>query len=220
MRHVPTIPRDGALVEMCSVVKTFGPTVALNGITLRVLPGEVLALLGPNGAGKTTLLSLMLGLCKPTRGLVRVCGLEAHHPAVRHQVGGMLQNTGVPAGLRVGEIFALYRRCFDRALTHDALMALTGLAPKLDRLAGSLSAGERQRLLIGLAFMGHPLVAILDEPGAMLDGAGREALHATMRDFANQRRAVVFSTHHMEEARAVATRVLVLKNGGLSCSLH
>jgi ABC-2 type transport system ATP-binding protein len=218
MRHVPTIPRDGALVELCSVFKSFGPTVALNGITLRVLPGEVLALLGPNGAGKTTLLSLMLGLSRPTRGLVRVCGLEAQDPAVRYHVGGMLQNTGVPAGLRVGEIFALYRRCFHRALTNDALMALTGLAPKLDRLAGSLSAGERQRLLIGLAFMGHPLVAILDEPGAMLDGSGREVLHATMRDFANQRRAVVFSTHHMEEAREVATRVLVLKNGGLSCS--
>ena len=204
---------DEPLIELRDVEMHYGPVRALAGVDLQVRPGELVAILGQNGAGKTTAISLMLGMRSPTAGRVRVFGREPGDPEIRTRVGAMLQESGVPATLRVVELVDLFRSYFPYALPTAAILRAADLEDLAHRPAGKLSGGQRQRLYFALALAGDPDLLFLDEPTAGMDIASRAAFWTRIRAFADLGKTVLFTTHLLEEADAMASRIVVIDHG-------
>jgi ABC-2 type transport system ATP-binding protein len=200
-------------VELEGARKRYGAVEALRGVDLRIGPGEVVAMLGPNGAGKTTSISLMLGLRRPTDGRVRLFGLEPGDRRARSRTGVMLQESGVPGTLSVRELVDLFRAYYPRPLPTARAIGLAGLEDKADARVAQLSGGQRQRLYFALAVCGDPEVLFLDEPTVGMDVAARQAFLASMRDLAGAERTIVLTTHYLEEADALARRIVVIDHG-------
>ncbi len=215
---VRTAPHDsgrlGAVqVELRDVCKSFGTVEALRDVNVAVRQGEVVALLGPNGAGKTTAISLMLGLRAPTTGQARLLGLDPHDLRARSGCGVMLQESGVPMGLTVRELIELFRSYYPTPLPTEQVITMAGLAEKSKARAGTLSGGQRQRLYGALAVCGDPAVLFLDEPTASLDVEARHAFWAQLRGFVQAGKTIILTTHYLEEADALADRVVVIDHG-------
>ena len=206
MTHPPIAQLDAA-------TKHYGKVTALADVDLRVTPGEVVALLGPNGAGKTTAVSLLLGLLRPTRGDARLFGLDPRARAARVRTGALLQIAKVPETLKVREHVEQVSAYYPDPLPLERTFALAGLHGLEDRLFGKLSGGQKQRLLFALAICGNPQVLFLDEPTAGLDVEARRALWRAVRELVDDGRTVFLTTHHLEEADALASRVVVLDQG-------
>jgi ABC-2 type transport system ATP-binding protein len=206
------ISADTAL-ELHAVSKHFGSVEALRNISFTVQQGEVVALLGPNGAGKTTTISLILGLRRPTSGSVRLLGLDPHQRRARSRCGVMLQDSGVPMNLKVGELIDLFRSYYPHPLPTEQVLVMADLEEKANILAGTLSGGQRQRLYFALAICGDPEVIFLDEPTAALDVEARRSFWAQVRKFAQSGKTILFTTHYLEEADSQADRVIVIAQG-------
>jgi ABC-2 type transport system ATP-binding protein len=202
-----------AVVDLDQVVKRYGRVDALAGVSLSVPAGQVVAILGPNGAGKTTAISLMIGLRRPTSGVARLFGLDPRNARARAGCGVMLQESGVPAMLEVRELIDLFRSYYPRPMDTSRVVAMAGLAGVERQQAGKLSGGQRQRLYFALAICGDPAVLFLDEPTVGLDVEARRGFWAHMRDFARSGRTIVLTTHYLEEADALAERVVVIDHG-------
>ena len=198
-------------IETRQLRKTYGETVAVDGIDLRVDRGSVVAVLGPNGAGKSTTLELLIGLRTPTSGSTR---LFAQPPAkVRHLFGAMLQESQAPEALTVAESVDLVGHYYPRRLPLAEVLARADLTTKARRKVGQLSGGQRQRLNYAMAIVGDPDLLFLDEPTAALDVAARLRFWQQVRDFADRGRTVVLSTHNMTEAQTLAERVVLINRG-------
>jgi len=212
------VPRDsdrrGAVqVELHAVCKSFGAVQALRDVNVAVRQGEVVALLGPNGAGKTTAISIILGLRTATTGQARLLGLDPCDPRARSSCGVMLQESGVPMTLTVRELVDLFRGYYPVPLTAERAIAIAGLEDKARARAGTLSGGQRQRLYFALAVCGDPDVLFLDEPTASLDVEARHEFWAQVRGFVQAGKTIVLTTHYIEEADALADRVVVIDHG-------
>ena len=201
------------IVELQGARKRYGAVDALHGIDLRIDRGEVVALLGPNGAGKTTSISLMLGLRRPTAGRVRLFGLDPGDRRARSRTGVMLQESGVPGTLTVRELVDLFRAYYPRPLPAARAIGLAGLADKAGARVSQLSGGQRQRLYFALAVCGDPEVLFLDEPTVGMDVEARQAFLASMRELAAAERTIVLTTHYLDEADALARRIVVIDHG-------
>ncbi|WP_168202713.1 MULTISPECIES: ABC transporter ATP-binding protein [Georgenia] len=199
------------VLSMTDVHKRYGPTAALAGADLAVHRGEVVALLGPNGAGKTTMFELLLGLVRPTSGRVRVLG--AAPGTSRHRVGAMLQSAGLPEQVTVAELVELVGRSYPRPLPTPQVLERTALTDRARRTVTALSGGERQRLLLAMALVGAPELLLLDEPTAAMDVASRRAFWRLTRASVAEGATVLFATHDLLEAEAVADRVVVVARG-------
>jgi len=195
------------------VTKRYGEVLALAGVDLAVNRGEVVAILGPNGAGKTTAISILLGLRRPTDGSARLLGGAPDDPATRARVGAMLQESGVPGTLTVAELVDLFRGYYPAPRPRADLIALAGLAEVADRRVGTLSGGQRQRLYVALALAGDPEVVFLDEPTTGMDVESRRRFWDLIGALAAEGRTVFFATHLLEEADALATRIVVIDHG-------
>ena len=193
--------------------KRYGAVLALDGVDLEVRRGEVLALLGPNGAGKTTAISLLLGLLKADTGSAVVFGESPNALAARQRIGAMLQTTGVPETLTVGELVALFRSYYTKPRTIADIVALAGVGDLLKRRYGKLSGGQQRRVQFALAICGRVEVLFLDEPTTGLDIAARETMWQTIRRLVDDGCALVLTTHYLEEAEALADRVAVIAAG-------
>jgi ABC-2 type transport system ATP-binding protein len=193
--------------------KRYGAVLALDGVDLEVRRGEVLALLGPNGAGKTTAISLLLGLLKADTGSAAVFGESPNALAARQRIGAMLQTTGVPETLTVGELVALFRSYYAKPRTIADIVALAGVGDLLKRRYGKLSGGQQRRVQFALAICGRVEVLFLDEPTTGLDIAARETMWRTIRHLVDDGCALVLTTHYLEEAEALADRVAVIAAG-------
>ncbi|MFT4111843.1 ATP-binding cassette domain-containing protein [Silvibacterium sp.] len=206
-----------AATEPCArlhaVTKRYGQTLALDALNLELYPGEVVALLGPNGAGKTTTARLLLGLLSPNNGSVRVMGSDPRHAATRTHIGAMLQVARMPETLKVREHIALFRSYYPDPLSAAELVQAAGLEGIEDRLFGSLSGGQKQRVLFALALAGNPELLILDEPTVGMDIASRRALWEQVRRQAAAGRTVLLTTHYLEEADTLASRIVVIDKG-------
>jgi ABC-2 type transport system ATP-binding protein len=200
-------------VELLHVSKSFGSRRVLSDLHLQVRAGEMVVLLGPNGAGKTTALSLILGLRAPSDGIVRVGGQNPRHYTVRSRIGGMVQGSGFPAPLSVAELLVFFESLHYAPLPSRDVIRLVGLEGRAGCRAAKLSTGEKQRLLLGIALIGDPAVLILDEPTISMDVDARVAFWRLMRALTNRGRTVLLSTHHPDEADALADRVVLLHGG-------
>ncbi|MBL8928506.1 MAG: ABC transporter ATP-binding protein [Kineosporiaceae bacterium] len=205
------------LAELIGASKTFGTGAtavrAVADVDLAVRAGELLAVLGPNGAGKTTALNMLTGLSTPTSGTARLFGGDPRELAARQRMGVMLQSSGVPDTLRVRELLAAFRGYYPAPLPVAAVVEAAGLEGLEHRLFGTLSGGQQRRVLFAIALCGDPELVFVDEPTTGLDAEVRRTLWATLRDLAGSGRGVVLTTHYLEEADALADRIVVVNHG-------
>lgn len=204
-----------AVVGFDQVSKVYGEVRAVDGLTLRLHPGETVALLGPNGAGKSTTLDLLLGLRQPDSGEVRVFGTGPREAIVAGRVGAMLQSGGLMDEVTVAELVRLACDLHPKAYRVADVLSRAGISRIADRKVDKLSGGQAQRVRFALATAGDSDLIVLDEPTTGMDVSARHAFWATMREQADQGRTVLFATHYLEEADAIADRVLVLHRGRL-----
>jgi ABC-2 type transport system ATP-binding protein len=207
--------RDRVVACLDGVSKNYGDIKALDRLDLTVHAGELLALLGPNGAGKTTAVKLLLGLARPNAGSVKVFGCNPVMPQARTRTGAMLQVARVPETLRVREHIDLFSSYYPSPLPAAELLALTGLTEVKDRLFGDLSGGQRQRVLFALALCGDPDLLFLDEPTVGLDVEARLILWEEIRKLIARGKTVLLTTHYLEEADALADRIVVINKGAV-----
>jgi ABC-2 type transport system ATP-binding protein len=207
-----TLVTDAVVLD--SVVKRFGPVTAVDGLDLRIRPGEVVALLGPNGAGKTTTIDMLLGLSRPDAGTVTVYGRPPEEAVARGLVSAVLQTGGLLKDYTVAETARLTAVLFRRSRA-DAMRALerAGISGVGDRLVGKCSGGQQQRLRFAMALLPDPELLILDEPTTGMDVGGRHEFWTAIRQDARDGRTVVFATHYLEEADAYADRVVFVRRG-------
>ncbi|MGB8941316.1 MAG: ABC transporter ATP-binding protein [Streptomyces sp.] len=207
-------PATGA-VSFEQVTKSYGDVLAVDALTLELHPGETVALLGPNGAGKSSTLDLLLGLRRPDSGTVRVFGTSPREAITSGRVGAMLQSGGLMDEVTVKELVRLACALHPRPHRVNDVLAHAGISQLADRRVNKLSGGQEQRVRFALATAGENDLIVLDEPTTGMDVTTRQAFWATMREQAEQGRAVLFATHYLEEADAIADRVLVLHRGRL-----
>ncbi|MGA5445321.1 ABC transporter ATP-binding protein [Streptomyces umbrinus] len=215
MTATATAEATGSVVGFDQVTKTYGSVRAVDGLTLALHPGETVALLGPNGAGKSTALDLLLGLKHPDSGSVRVFGGSPRDAIVGGRVGAMLQSGGLMDEVTVGELVRLACDLHPKPFPVSDVLARASLTQMADRKVNKLSGGQQQRVRFALATAGDSDLIVLDEPTTGMDVSARQAFWATMREQADQGRTVLFATHYLEEADAIADRVLVLHRGRL-----
>ncbi len=206
---------DGAaaVAVLDRVTKKYGAVTALDGLSLELRRGEIVALLGPNGAGKSTAIRQLLGLSTPTAGTVRVFGRDPREPAARQRVGVMLQVASVPQTLKVREHIELFRSYYAAPLSAEAVIKIAQLEGIEDRQFRQLSGGQKQRLLFGLAICGDPDLVFLDEPTVGMDIEARRGLWTQIRSLAALGKTVLMTTHYLEEADALAHRIIVVNKG-------
>jgi ABC-2 type transport system ATP-binding protein len=204
-----------AVAELRGVHKRYGTVAALRGVDLQLESGELVALLGPNGAGKTTAVNILLGQRRPDAGSARLLGRDPTLPAARRPVGVTLQEVGFPDNLTVTEVVDLVRVHYPHPAATPELLERFGLAEVAGRRAGGLSGGQTRRLAVALAFAGRPQAVIMDEPTTGLDVEARHRLWEVVRGFVADGGAVLLTTHYLEEAQALASRVVVITDGQL-----
>jgi ABC-2 type transport system ATP-binding protein len=194
---------DPIAIDFSHVSKDYGAVRALDDVSFAVKRGEVVALLGPNGAGKTTAIEIVLGLRRPTSGRASVNGT----------IGATPQSTGFPDVLRVREVLAFAAEHYARGAGVDATLNAFDLGNLARKRIGDLSGGQQRRLAIALAFVGDPDIAVLDEPTTGLDIEARRGVWEQLRAEERPERTVLFTTHYLEEAQALASRIIVVTAG-------
>jgi ABC-2 type transport system ATP-binding protein len=211
-RAPASVPRQ-PIATLTNVTKRYGTTLALDGLSLSLHPGEVVALLGPNGAGKSTAVKLLLGLIAPTSGTTRVFGSDPRNATTRTRVGAMLQVARITETLRVREHLDLFRSYYPDPLPVAEILRIAQLQGIEDRLFSQLSGGQKQRLLFALAICGNPDLIFLDEPTVGMDIEARRALWQQIRTFSSQGKTILLTTHYLQEADALAHRIIVINKG-------
>lgn len=206
------------LAQLRGIHRRYGSTIALDGIDLSLQRGEVLALLGANGAGKSTAIGLLLGLLAPDRGEATLFGQAPGALVARRRSGVMLQSAGIPDNLRVAELLDLTRSYYPAPRSVADCVALAGLDGLLDRNYRRLSGGQQRRVQFALAICGNPEVLFLDEPTTGLDIDARQRMWATIRELVAAGTGVLLTTHYLEEAEALADRVVVLNRGRVAAA--
>ena len=210
-------PRTTAdsVVSFDRVTRRYGDLTAVDGVSIAIGRGQTVALLGPNGAGKTTAIEMLLGLTRPDAGSVGLFGGPPANAVARGRVGAMLQDAGLPQGVKVGELIGLIRGLYPDPLPVTDVLRLADLTEVADRQVQRLSGGQRQRVRLALALAGNPDLLVLDEPTAALDVQARRSFWHRIRGHVSAGRTVLFATHRLEEADAVADRALVIAAGRL-----
>ena len=196
------------VIRASDVCHDYGSRRAVDGVSLTLGAGEMVALIGPNGAGKTTLLSMLAGVLAPSSGSVSAGG----------RVGWVPQHSGLYARLSVAEnlrFFARLAGVADVDAAVEAMVGQMGLEERAGEPVGRLSGGNRQRVNVGIGLLGMPAVLLLDEPTSALDPAQRERLWAFIARYVDAGTAVLFSTHDMDEAGRHPDRVLEMVEGRL-----
>jgi len=207
--------KDSSLIvaSLDGVTKNYGAVRALQAVNFSVRAGEVVSLLGPNGAGKTTAVKLLLGLIQPNSGKVRVFDGNPTNPENRMRTGAMLQVGRVPETLRVREHIDLFSTYYENPLPLAEVLTIAGLEKLRDRKYAELSGGQKQRVLFALAICGDPDLLFLDEPTVGLDVEARRLLWDEIRRLVDRGKTVLLTTHYLQEADALADRVVVLNQG-------
>ena len=209
---------NDAAVQLDGVVRAFGGSKAVDGLSLRLGAGEVMGFLGTNGAGKTTTIKMLLGLLAPSAGRVRVLGGDPSDPRVRARIGYMPEVATYYPYLNARELLAFYGGVCGldaqtvRART-DALLASVGLADAAKRPLKTYSKGMLQRAGIAQALLNDPDLLVLDEPFTGLDPLARIHFRELLRDLKARGKTVFFSSHELGETELLCDKVAIMKKG-------
>jgi ABC-2 type transport system ATP-binding protein len=218
-----SVQTDNPVIDLNNLVKQYGEYTAVNGLSLRIYPGEIFGLLGPNGAGKTTTILMMLGLTEPTAGSVKVCGIDStRHPLqVKRKVGYMPDDVGFYED-RTALDNLVYTARLNRIPLDEAqkrareLLQRVGLAEAANKRVGTFSRGMRQRLGLADVLIKKPEVIILDEPTLGIDPEGVRELLALIRDLSRtEGLTVLLSSHHLHQVQQICDRVGLFVRGKL-----
>ncbi len=199
---------------------SYGSYEAVRGIDLDVARGEILAFLGPNGAGKTTTAEILEGFRKRTAGEVRVLGTDPGHagPDWRARIGVVLQTNAPERLLTVRECLSMYAGYYPRPLPVNRVLELTGLTEKTDSRCDQLSGGQQRRLDVALALIGDPELVFLDEPTTGFDPTARRLAWDVISGLRDLGKTIFLTTHFMDEAEALADRIMILAAGRIVAS--
>ena len=213
-------PQSSPLVEASGLTKLFGSVPALTGVDFRVMPGEIYGLLGPNGAGKTTTIRVLIGLVEPTSGWVKVSGFDpGKNPiAVKSNIGYVAEHPILYESLSPRDFleFVASIRSIDRDVSHHVVTPLADafdMAQYFDSPIATLSMGMKQKVALIAALLHHPSILLLDEPLNGLDAKSSRIIKDLVSLHAQKGGAVVFSTHIMEVAEHMCTRIGIIYHG-------
>jgi ABC-2 type transport system ATP-binding protein len=197
------------------LVKRYGGFTAVQDVSFEVAAGQVTAVLGPNGAGKTTTIEILEGFQAPTAGTVRVLGADPRTAgrAWRARIGLVLQTTSLDAQLTVAEALTVFGSLYARPRRVGEVIDLIDLAADARTRVGALSGGQRRRVDLGLAIIGQPEMLFLDEPTTGLDPEARRRLWSVIENLVAGGTTVLLTTHYLDEAQHLASRVIVLADG-------
>lgn len=202
------------VVEINQLTKVFKDKKAVDNVSFTIKRGEVVAILGPNGAGKTTTMLMMLGLLNPTQGETKLFNEDAKAKGVREKIGVMLQEVSLMDGLKVKEIIRLFRSYYPNPLPIDQLINLTGLSQEdLNKRTEKLSGGQKRRVGFALALAGNPDLLFFDEPTVGMDISARKVFWQTVREFSDDGKTIIFTTHYLQEADDIADRIILFNKG-------
>ena len=204
-----------AAIAIEGLTKRYGDTVAVDGISLEIQPGEVFALLGPNGAGKTTTVEILEGYRVPDQGTVRVLGRDPGDadPAWKDRIGIVLQQSGIEKELTVREALTRLARLYRTPAGVFDTIQRVGLTEKADSRIKTLSGGQRRRVDLAAAIVGRPELIFLDEPTTGFDPAARREAWRIVTELVDDGTTVLLTTHYLDEARQLADRVAVINAG-------
>ena len=204
------------MVAACGLAKRYGETVAVDGLSFTVEPGETFALVGPNGAGKTTTLRMLLGLAHPDKGTIAIGpgGSPPRDARTRHALGYVPQRVEFPPARTVRDVLAFFAdlRGLPAAAAGRAL-ARVGMESHAGRRASELSGGYSQRLSLAQALLGDPALLVLDEPTASLDPEATWEFRTLVGNLQREGATIVLSSHLLDEVERIADRVLILVDG-------
>ncbi len=211
----PSTAKDVPAVLVEDLAIRYGDVTAVDGVSFRAEAGEVTVVLGPNGAGKTSTIEHLEGFRAAAAGRSTVLGLDPvrDHRALSREVGTMLQQGGIPTGVRPHEVLAQYAGFFDDPLEPERLLARVGLTERRRVPFRRLSGGEQQRLSLALALIGRPRCVFLDEPSAGVDLHGRDLIRSILDELRRDGVAVVVTTHDLDEAQRIADHVVIIDRG-------
>ena len=202
-------------ISVTGLRMSYGNYEAVRGIDLEVARGEILAFLGPNGAGKTTTAEILEGFRMRTGGSVRVLGADPAKagPDWRARIGVVLQTCAPERLLTVRECLRMYAGYYPRSMPVERVLELTGLTEKAGNQCTQLSGGQQRRLDVALALIGDPELIFLDEPTTGFDPTARRAAWDVIRGLRGLGKTVFLTTHFMDEAEALADRIIILAAG-------
>ncbi len=213
------------MIEACNLTKVFphpdgGEKTAVNGVSFRVEPGEIYGLLGPNGAGKTTTLRMVSGLLRPSGGRVLIDGIDVtdEPERVKRQIGYLTANTGLYARLSPFEVLDYFATLYDipPAVRRERIARLVewlDMGSFVNLRCGALSTGQKQRTNIARALIADPRVLVLDEPTLGLDVLSNRVILEFIRSQAGAGKAVLLSTHQLDEIDTMCRRMGLIHNG-------
>lgn len=212
----------GTILDIRDLKKAYGDVIALDGVSLTMAPGEIVALLGPNGAGKTTLVSIVCGLRRADSGSVTVKDVDAlaHPERARSHIGLAPQDLGIYPVDTVRQNLMLFAelsglRRSEAAHQIEPISEALRLTELLDRKAGELSGGQKRRLHTAMALVNSPELVLLDEATAGADVETRAALIEVVKNLAAKGSAVLYSTHYMEEVETLDARAVIVDHGSV-----
>lgn len=207
---------DPAVVVDDLVIR-YGDVTAVDKVSMQARAGEVTVVLGPNGAGKTSMIEHLEGYRQASSGSSRVLGLDPirDHRALTRRVGIMLQQGGIPTGVRPHEVLWQYAGFFDDPLDPGELLTRVGLDGHQRVPFRRLSGGEQQRLSLALALIGRPRCVFLDEPTAGVDLSGRDLIRSVLDELRGDGVAVVVTTHDLDEAQRIADHIVIIDRGSV-----
>lgn len=200
-------------VSADNLVKRFGSFTAVDGMSLHVRQGEVVAFLGPNGAGKTTTIDMLLGLTAPDSGSVELFGQSPRSAISRGLVSAVMQTGGLLGDVTVRDTLRMTASVFAHSTSIDEAMTRAGIAEFAARKVSLLSGGQKQRLRFAMALLSDPGLIVLDEPTTGMDVEGRHSFWQAIHADAERGRTVVFATHYLEEADQYADRIVLVRRG-------
>ena len=208
------------MLTISSLHKSFGSTTAVDGVSFTVQRGQLLGLLGPNGAGKTTTVSMISGLVTPDRGEITIDGvrLSGDTDPVKRRIGLVPQDLALydelsaNANLRLfGSLYSLSSRALDAAIT--ASLTLVGLLDRASDKVKTYSGGMKRRLNLAAGLLHDPDILLLDEPTVGVDPQSRNAIFDNLEHLKSRGKALLYTTHYMEEAERLADRIVVMDHG-------
>ncbi len=200
-------------VDLQQLTKRYGSVTAVDGLSLQVTPGEIVAFLGPNGAGKTTTIDMLLGLVTPDAGTVRVYGKSPAEAVARGEVSAVMQSGGLLKDFTVGETVSYMASLYANSRPAAEVLERAGIAHIVDRRVAKCSGGEQQRLRFAIALLSDPRLLVLDEPTTGMDVEGRRDFWGAIRRDATRGRTILFATHYLDEADAHADRIVLVRQG-------